>query len=114
MIKTHVTILVACSAIGFTGHYLQFGVARLTPWIPAGMGLLILLVNFLVKNEKGLLNYLPLILVLAFGILTTNMFIRFFPQDFQPIRKKIIFGLMSASAWITIVYKFLYREIYID
>lgn len=43
-------------------------------------------------------------MVTAFGILTSIMCIRFLPQEFQPLRKKIIFSIMSVSAWITVVY----------
>ncbi len=106
MIKVHSIILIICSAIGFTGHYYQFGVARLTPWIPATAGVIIIFSDLLFKNKKGFLKYLPIIFVLAFGILTTNMCIRFLPQEFQPLRKKIIFSVMSISAWVTIIYFF--------
>ncbi|MFT3909244.1 MAG: hypothetical protein QM737_07460 [Ferruginibacter sp.] len=106
MIKIHSIVLIICSVIGFTGHYYQFGVARLTPWIPATAGIIIILSDFLFKNRKSLLKYLPIIFVLAFGILTTNMCIRFLPQEFQPLRKKIIFSVMSVSAWATIIYFF--------
>jgi hypothetical protein len=104
MIKFHSGILVLCSMIGFTGHYIQFGVARLTPWIPAMAGLLIFLLQVLLKNKKGFLKYLPVVAVVSFGILTTIMCLRFLPQEFQPLRKKIIFSMMSISAWITAVY----------
>ncbi len=104
MVKFHSLLLIACSAIAFTGHYLQFGVARLTPWIPAAAGLVILILDLVFKNKKGFVKFLPLLAVAAFGILTTNMCIRFLPQEFQPVRKKIIFSMMSISAWITIIY----------
>jgi len=103
MIKFHSFVLINCSVIGFTGHYLQFGVARLTPWIPAAAGLIIIVLHILFENKKGFLKYLPLLAVLAFGVLTTNMCIKFLPQEFQPVRKKIIFCLMSFSAWVTII-----------
>ncbi len=104
MIKIHSLVLMMCSVIGFTGHYLQFGVARLTPWIPATAGLLIFLVHYSYEKNKQRqwLYACLLIMILAFGILTTNMCIRFLPQAFQPLRKKIIFSVMSLSAWITI------------
>lgn len=104
MVKFHAFVLIVCSAIAFTGHYLQFGVARLTPWIPAAAGLVIFLLHLLFKNKKGFVRFLPLLAVLAFGILTTNMCIRFLPQEFQPLRKKIIFSVMSVSALATVSY----------
>ncbi len=103
-IRTHCTGLFVCSVIGFTGHWLQFGVARLTAWIPAAAGILILLCGYRFKNSSSYLKYLPLLMVAAFGTLTTIMCIRFLPQEFQPLRKKIIFSIMSVSAWATIVY----------
>ena len=104
MIKLHSGILLLCSMIGFTGHYIQFGVARLTPWIPAMAGLLIFLLHVFLKNQKGVLKYLPVIAVVSFGILTTMMCLKFLPQEFQPLRKKIIFSLMSISAWATTIH----------
>src|SRR4051812_1895298 len=102
MIKIHSAILFTCSVIGFTGHYLQFGVLRPTPWIPASAGCCILLLEWITKDRKSALKYVPLLAIMAFGILTTNMCIRFLPQDFQPVRKKIVFTLMSLSAWVTV------------
>jgi hypothetical protein len=106
MIKFHSVILIICSIVGFTGHYLQFGEARLTPWIPASAGILILAlqITFNRRNDWWWLNCLSIILVIAFGVLTTNMCIRFLPEEFQPLRKKIIFSCMSVSAWITVVF----------
>jgi len=104
MIRIHAAILVTCSFIGFTGHYIQFGVARLTPWIPAVMGIIIALIHKQFRNKKHWLKFLPVILVLIFGIITTRMCVRFLPQEFQPARKKIIFCMMSISAWVTMVF----------
>lgn len=101
MLKIHSYILIICSVIAFTGHYLQFNIVRFTPWIPAIIGVIILLLNSISENHKPLKYLLPFI-VLAFGITTTIMCIRFLPQDFQPIRKKIIFSIISISAWIAI------------
>ena len=104
MIKFHLIILVICSIIGFTGHYLQFGVARLTPWIPAATGFFIFILHSWLRNLRCFLKYLPLFFIVVFGIITTMMCIKFLPQEFQPLRKKIIFSLMSISSWATILY----------
>ena len=105
MIRFYSFMLIICSTIGFTGHYLQFGIARLTPWIPATVGILILIIHYWVKDKKGFLKYLPVIFVFVFGCITTNMCIKFLPQEFQPVRKKIIFSLMTISAWTTVTYQ---------
>jgi intracellular septation protein A len=105
MIKTHTIVLSVCSAIGFFGYYRQFGIMRASAWIPAAAACFILFLYHLVKDRQVLLRYLPLLAVVLFGILTTNMTIRFLPQDYQPIRKKVIFTLMSASALITFLYE---------
>ena len=102
MIKNHGIILILCSIVGFTGHYLQFGVARITPWIPVAIGLSIILANWRFKTNSGFKRYLPLLMVVVFGILTTMMCIKFLAQDVPPLRKKLIFCLMSISAWVTV------------
>ena len=104
MLRFHSIVLIVCSSIGFIGHFIQFGIARLTPWIPAVVGLLIMFLVSRAKRRKKFLNYMPVIPALIFGVVTTIMSIRFAQQDFQPLRKKIIFSVMSASAWITVGY----------
>jgi len=102
MIRNHSIILILCSIIGFTGHYFQFGVARITPWIPAAMGLSIILANFRFKASCGFKKYIPLIMVVVFGIVTTMMCIKFLEQEVSPLRKKLIFCIMSISALVTV------------
>ena len=102
MIRNHGVILILCSIIGFTGHYLQSGVARITPWIPAAMGLSIILANARFKTNNGFKKYIPLFMVVVFGIVTTIMCIKFLAQDVPPLRKKLIFCLMSISALVTV------------
>lgn len=104
MYKIHFLVLLMCSIIGFTGHYLQFGIFRITPWIPATMGLLIFLTNNLFQGKKNILRHIPFLIALIFAIITTSMCIRFMPQVFQPLRKKIIFTLMSLSGWVIIIF----------
>jgi hypothetical protein len=108
MIRYHFIILVTCSCAGFAGHYIQFGVFRLTAWIPAMAGLFALVLKYALKNSKGYLKYLPLFFILLFGILTAIMCIRFLPQPFQPLRKKIIFCVMSISALVTVIHDLKY------
>lgn len=105
MIRIHSFILTICSLIGFTGHYYQFGIARLTPWIPAGIGLLIYVSDLWFRQKPALRN-IPIFIIVCFGVLTTIMTIDFLPQDYQPIRKKIIFSIMSASAWTVLFLRF--------
>ena len=102
MVKNHGIILILCSIIGFTGHYLQFGVARITPWIPAAMGLSIILANARFKTTVGLIKFIPLIIIFVFGIITSMMCFKFLGQDAPPLRKKLIFSLMSISALVTV------------
>ncbi len=103
MIKIHSIILMACSTFGFVGHYIQFGIFRVTPWIPAIVGVVILILA--TKKKPFYYKFLPLILIVLFGLLTTFMCIEFLLQAHQPIRKKVIFSLMSISAWPTIFYE---------
>ena len=102
VIRIHGMVLIISSVIGFTGHLIQFGIPLWTPWIPAAAGFLIIFVNERAKQKKGLARNLPLIPTLIFGIVTSLMCIKFLPQQEQPIRKKILFTIMSTSAWITI------------
>jgi len=102
MIRTHTFVLIVCSVVSFTGHYMQFGILRLTPWIPATVGIITLVADHWLSDSKGLTRYAALVIIIVFGIITTNMCIRFLPQPFQPVRKKIVFSVMSLSAWITV------------
>jgi hypothetical protein len=104
MLKYHAAVLTGCSFVAFAGHYLQFGLLRLTALIPAIVALFVLVLIALVKHKKGNWKQLPLLVVAVFGMLTTIMCIRFLSQEFQPLRKKIIFTIMSVSAWATIIY----------
>jgi hypothetical protein len=94
-------ILILCSSIGFVGHFLQFGVWRITPWIPASIGILILLLTRL-KYQKAAYN-LIILTILGFGGLVTNMCLKFWGQGFQPIRKLLIFSMMAFSSWISLL-----------
>ena len=102
MIRNHGIILICCSIIGFTGHYLQFGVVRITASIPAIIGLSVIITNSWFKNNVGFKKYIPLIMVVVFGIVTNAMCVKFLSQDLPPLRKKLIFGLMSISALVTV------------
>ncbi|RDY61462.1 hypothetical protein DX873_04680 [Flagellimonas nanhaiensis] len=101
IIRLHSIVLILCSLIGFIGHFLQFGVARITPWIPASVGMILMFFT-LVPNKK-IARYLSFFLIVSFGILVTNMLFTFWNQDFQPIRKKLIFLAMSLSSWVSIL-----------
>ena len=101
IIKLHGIVLVLCSLIGFVGHFLQFGVLRITPWIPASVGIVLILLDLIPNNRVT--RYLSIFLILGFGILVTNMLFTFWGQDFQPIRKKLIFLGMSLSSWTTLL-----------
>ena len=97
-LQQHSYILIVCSLIGFLGHYYQFKVWRITPWIPAtiGSGLL-----FIDRNKYWLNARIPIFkygIALGFGLIVTAMWVVFLPQEFQPIRKKIVFGVMSLSS----------------
>ena len=106
MLRIHSVILVICSCVGFVGHFLQFGVMRITPWIPATFGVMIFESHLFFCQKESPIKYLPITITFIFGIITTIMCIRFLPQSFQPLRKKIIFSSMSISAWTTLFYTF--------
>jgi len=42
-----------------------------------------MVLHFLFENKKSFLKILPVLAVLGFGLLTTNMCIKFLPQEFQ-------------------------------
>ena len=50
----------------------------------------------------GFKKYIPLIMVVVFGIVTNAMCVNLFSQDLPPLRKKLIFCLMSISALVTV------------
>ena len=103
MIKLHSLVLIICSIIGVIGHYLQFDIFRITACIPATIGLFIYLTNYLLSKRENLTRHIPFLITFIFGSITTIMSIKFLPQDFQPLRKIIIFTSMSLSAWTTII-----------
>jgi len=94
MIKIHSVILMICS---------KFGILRATPWIPALVGVSILMLKALQKYAYNKL--LPLILIVGFGLLTTSMCLEFLTEADQPIRKQIIFSIMSISSWTTLLWE---------
>ena len=98
-VRDHALLLVLCSAISFVGHYLQFGIARATPWIPASVGfcLLVLLRH---RQSWAQSKWVILAIVVLFGLLTTRMGGKFWFQSFQPLRKKLVFTAMSVSALV--------------
>lgn len=93
----HAVVLVLCSAVSFVGHYLQFGVARFTPWIPATAGCTLLALHRAQRSWPRVRWALPAVTAL-FGLLTLCMVVRFWPQAHQPLRKKLVFTTMSLSA----------------
>lgn len=108
----HSLLLILCSCIGFIGHYLQFGFIRITPWIPATIGITLILIQSMKKEYKTLQTYLSFFIILLFGIILNRMNWSFLFQEWQPMRKKIIFSLMSISSFITLISfgKYLYKQ----
>lgn len=102
IINIHSIILILCSIISFIGHYFQFQVIRMTPWIPASIGLLLLLISTLKTKNTKVIHLFSMCLILGFGILVTSMCFFFLPDESQPIRKKIIFLIMPLSLWISL------------
>jgi hypothetical protein len=98
----HAAVLILCSAVSFVGHYIQFGIARLTPWIPAAAGSVLWLIGRTGEVSRGKGRALQVITVL-FGALTAGMCVGFWPQDIQPLRKKLVFTVMSVSAVVCFV-----------
>lgn len=96
-------ILLLCSCVGFTGHYLQFGILRITPWIPAFIGILLLSIQYMKNKYRTFKTYLSLLILFALGILVLKMNWTFLFQDWQPLRKKIIFTVMSVSSTIALI-----------
>ena len=102
MVRFHAILLILCGLISFMGHYVQFGVARITPWIPTVVGSFVLLLHFRFKNRSGLVRFLPLLPVFVFGIIVTIMCFKFLPIEDQPVRKKVVFCVMTISSWATV------------
>ncbi|MBG6133313.1 hypothetical protein IWQ47_004760 [Aquimarina sp. EL_43] len=102
IINIYSIILILCSVISFIGHYFQFQVIRITPWIPTSIGLFLLFINTLKTKNTKVIHQFSICIILGFGILVTSMCFFFLPEESQPIRKKIIFLIMSLSSWVSL------------
>jgi uncharacterized membrane protein YjjP (DUF1212 family) len=99
----HGIVLFAGTVVGFTGRYLQFDDIRLTALIPGAIGLLIILLANIRWGKENTRHMIFFIMTLIFGIILTNMALRFIFEDFQPLRKRINFPVMALSSCIAVI-----------
>jgi hypothetical protein len=101
IVTLHGAILIGCSLIGTVGYGLEHGRLQITSGIPAAVGLgLISVLRSHLGTERGR-TWLLFAMTLAFGVVVTHLSIRFVPQDFQPLRKRIYFPVMALSSIAT-------------
>jgi len=102
IIRLHSCVLIVCSTIGGLGYYLQFNYFQITSCIPATIGCVLLLITMLNFKNKGVQFMLLFLVTLVFGIILTRMSVKFIPQQFQPMRKRVYFPVMALSSIITV------------
>jgi hypothetical protein len=101
LIEYHGAILMTCSLTGVIGFYLQHGFLQPTAFIPSTIGVLLILITRIRFRNENLKFALLFLITLTFGIILTRMSIKFIPQDFQPLRKRIYFPIMASSSLVT-------------
>jgi len=102
-IRLHGYVLIICSMIGGLGYYLQYNYFQITSCIPATIGGVLLLITTLNFKNKHIQFILLFLVTLVFGIILTRMSVKFIPQQFQPMRKRVYFPVMALSSIITVI-----------
>src|ERR1700749_2781280 len=98
VIRLHSGVLIICSAIGGLGYYLQYNYFQITSCIPATIGFILLLITALNFRNKAVQFTLLFLVTLVFGIILIRMSVKFIPQQFQPMRKRVYFPVMALSS----------------
>lgn len=102
-VKIHSLVLMSCSLIGLFGFYFQHHLFQITALIPFTVGLFLLTLSVVDFNYK--LRWVVIyITTLVFGIILVRMSLKFIPQEFQPLRKRIYFPIMAISSILTVIY----------
>lgn len=101
MAALHACVLICSSLIGIVGYYRQHQAFQITACIPASAGLLLLLLAMAPLSSERRRAWLLLAFTFGFGIVVTRLALRFAPQDFQPLRKRVYFPVMALSSWLT-------------
>ncbi|WP_295797267.1 hypothetical protein [Mucilaginibacter sp.] len=103
IIRLHSCVLIICSIIGGLGYYLQYNYFQITSCIPAIIGCVLLLITTLNFKNKRIQFMLLFLVTLVFGIILTRMSVKFIPQQFQPMRKRLYFPVMALSSIIAVI-----------
>ncbi|HJP62676.1 MAG TPA: hypothetical protein VJ844_04505 [Mucilaginibacter sp.] len=103
LIRIHASILIACSIVGLSGFYLQYHFFQVTACIPATVGLVLMIICSMQFENQKLKYGLLFLVTLVFGIILTRMSVKFIPQEFQPLRKRIYFPVMALSSIIAVI-----------
>ena len=101
LVTFHGAVLMTCSLVGIVGYYGQHGRFQITAGIPAMAGLILILgarCNLWSERTRA---WLLFFLTFAFGMIVTRLAIRFIPQAFQPLRKRVYFPVMALSSIVT-------------
>lgn len=103
LVRLHASVLIVCSMIGLFGYYFQYGFFQVTACIPATVGMVLMIICSMQFSNPRVKYAILFVLTLAFGIMLTRMSIKFIPQQFQPLRKRIYFPAMAVSSIIAVV-----------
>jgi len=103
VIRFHASVLIVCSLIGLFGYYFQYQYLQATACIPAAVGLSLLVITQMDIENQSLKFGLLFLVILIFGVILMRMSIKFIPQQFQPLRKRIYFPVMALSSILTVI-----------
>jgi len=103
VIRFHASVLIVCSFIGLFGYYFQYHYFQVTACIPAAVGLSLLVITQMDIENQNLKPGLLFLITLIFGVILTRMSIKFIPQEFQPLRKRIYFPVMALSSILAVI-----------
>jgi len=103
LVTLHAAVLLCSSLIGSVGYYLQYSRFQITACIPGAVDIALLVLSRVCLTSERLRAWLLLAITLAFGLVVTRLALRFLPEDFQPLRKRIYFPVMALSSVLTSV-----------
>lgn len=103
IVRLHGAVLILCSLVGAFGYYFQYHYFQITACIPAAIGTSLLLIAGTGVKDNSAGFMILFLITLVFGIMVTRMSIKFIPQTFQPLRKRVYFPVMAMSSIVTVV-----------
>lgn len=103
LVRLHASVLIICSMIGLFGYYFQYGFFQVTACIPATVGMVLMIICSMQFGNAKVKYAILFLVTLAFGIMLTRMSVKFIPQEFQPLRKRIYFPVMALSSIAAVI-----------